>query len=378
MLGLGLSATAQWPTIITFDAPGAGTAAGQGTQAPGINPAGAITGFYSDSKNVMHGFLRAPDGTITTFDAPGAGSETVAGFLGTVVAGFLGGQGTYPISINLAGAIAGFYVDSSNAAHGFLRAPDGKFSTVDAPYPYAGTGSGQGTFPSNISPAGVTAGNTVDESSVYHGFVLADGKFTIFEAPDAGRAAGQGTYPEWASCLNPAGAVTGWYVDSEGVGHGFVRAPDGKITEFDGPGAGPGGTWPGSINPAGAIAAAYADSENVMHGLLRAPDGTMTTIDVRGAGTGPWEGTEGWSINPGGAIVGPYIDASGVNHGFLRAPDGGITKFDVSGAGTGSGQGTIPFTDDPAGAITGGYIDDGGVIHGFLRTASLLDILPMR
>jgi hypothetical protein len=33
-----------------------------------INPAGAITGFYEDTSFVFHGFLRDPDGTITTFD----------------------------------------------------------------------------------------------------------------------------------------------------------------------------------------------------------------------------------------------------------------------------------------------------------------------
>jgi hypothetical protein len=60
---------------------------------------------------VCHGFLRAPDGTITTFDAPGAGGETVCGFFATAI-GVLGGQGTYGISINPAGAISGSYIDN--------------------------------------------------------------------------------------------------------------------------------------------------------------------------------------------------------------------------------------------------------------------------
>ena len=38
-----------------------------------INPAGAITGNYYDATGTgPHGFLRAPDGTFTTFDIPGA------------------------------------------------------------------------------------------------------------------------------------------------------------------------------------------------------------------------------------------------------------------------------------------------------------------
>src|SRR5690349_13687253 len=60
-------------TITTFDAPGAGTAANQGTIGFGINPAGAITGFTRDANFARHGFLRAPDGTFTIFDDPNAG-----------------------------------------------------------------------------------------------------------------------------------------------------------------------------------------------------------------------------------------------------------------------------------------------------------------
>src|SRR5438270_1358222 len=75
-LGLGLSVNAGGTktTITTFDAPGAGTAAGQGTFPSGVNPSGAITGFTRDANSARHGFLRALDGTVTIFDAPGAGS----------------------------------------------------------------------------------------------------------------------------------------------------------------------------------------------------------------------------------------------------------------------------------------------------------------
>src|ERR1700733_12067765 len=68
------------PTIITFDVPGAGTAADQGTLAASINPAGMIAGTYIDANGVGHGFLRAPGGSFTPFDAPGGASiQVVAG-----------------------------------------------------------------------------------------------------------------------------------------------------------------------------------------------------------------------------------------------------------------------------------------------------------
>src|SRR5437879_126803 len=41
--------SAQGQTIITFDAPGAGTSSGQGTIGIAINPAGAIAGAYIDA-----------------------------------------------------------------------------------------------------------------------------------------------------------------------------------------------------------------------------------------------------------------------------------------------------------------------------------------
>jgi hypothetical protein len=96
-------------TITTFDVPGAGTGAGQGTVPEGLNFEGAITGSYIDSSSVSHGFLLGQHGTITTFDAPGAGTGA--------------GQGTLPLLDNAEGAITGYDIDANGAFHGFLRNP---------------------------------------------------------------------------------------------------------------------------------------------------------------------------------------------------------------------------------------------------------------
>jgi hypothetical protein len=315
----------------------------------------------------MHGFLRTPDGRITTFDAPGAGNEAVVpGYQGSP-GGVMSSQGTYPISINPAGAIAGFYYGSNNVAHGFLRSPDGKFTTINAPSKYAGTLEGQGTSAANINAAGAIAGYAIDTDGVSHGFVRTpDGKITMFDAPHAGTGSGQGTVPEWATCINSEGAIDGFYADGEGVAHGFIRTPQGTIIEFDVSGAGTGagqGTYSWSINDAGAVTGAYYDASGMPHGYVRAPDGFITKFDVPIA----VQGTSPEGINSAGVIIGNYIDAAGANHGFVRAPDGKLAYFDVPGAGTGSGQGTIPLTNNPADAITGVYIDGSGVLHGFLR-----------
>jgi hypothetical protein len=108
-------------TITTFDVSGAGTGPNQGTIAADINPDGAIAGYFMDASNVAHGFVRAPRGTITTFDAPGAGTGS--------------GQGTYVNTIdclNPAGEITGDYLDASGVHHGYVRATNGVITTFDA------------------------------------------------------------------------------------------------------------------------------------------------------------------------------------------------------------------------------------------------------
>jgi hypothetical protein len=346
-LGFVLSANAneRKTAITTFDAPGAVN----GTSPTSINPRGSITGFYFDANFVPHGFLRAKNGSFTTFDAPGAGLQ--AGLR----------QGTYATSINPGGAITGFYFDANSVPHGFLRANNGSFTTFDLP-----VGSSLANVPpqpgSAISPDGSVAGTYLDASLVGHGFLRAPhGAFTTFDAPG-----GSSTF---ATSINPAGAITGYYVafTTSIVFHGFLRAADGAITTFDAPG----GTYTivssgNSINPEGIISGNYYDASFVSHGFLRAADGTFATFDVPGAGTGPFQGTGGFgvAINPARATAGTYTDAGDTTHGFLRAGDGStITAFDPQGSVF-----TFPASINPAGSITGSYVDANSVSHGFLRS----------
>jgi hypothetical protein len=363
-LGLCLSVNAgeKKTTITTFDAPGAGTAARQGTIAFCINPAGTITGYIRDANSARHAFLRAPDGTFTIFDNPGAGACSAScGTIGN-------GQGTRAYAINPSGQIVGFYTDNSARCHGYVRAANGTFTQIDAPD--AGTGPfPQGTFPSEltpmgINPAGAIIGFYVDASSVQHGFVRApNGIITEFDPT--------GSIFTDPNAIDELGAITGFYFDANFVGHGFLRAPNGTITSFDAPGADmtPGsgnGTFGVGLTPNGKIEGVYVDIKGVLHGFVRSTDGTFTTYDAPGAGTGAGQGTLPESNNTPGAITGQYIDGNFVNHAFLRDKQGSFSSFDVPGTGTGAGQGTIPVDNNNPGAITGEYIDGGNVIHGFL------------
>ena len=66
LVGFLFAIPAYSQAITTFDAPGA-----IGTIPVGINPSGAIAGYYADTSG-SHGFVRDSGGTITTLDVPGA------------------------------------------------------------------------------------------------------------------------------------------------------------------------------------------------------------------------------------------------------------------------------------------------------------------
>jgi len=108
---------------------------------------------------------------------------------------------------------------------------------------------------------GTIAGRYFDDNSVQHGFVRTpNGVIITFDAPGAGTAPFQGTFPAIQDGINAAGAVTGSSWDPNDVFHGYVRSANGVITMFDVPGAGTGAfqrTLPGGINDSGIIEGSY-------------------------------------------------------------------------------------------------------------------------
>jgi hypothetical protein len=374
-LGMSVAASAEdKPRIITFDAPGAGAVTGsfQGTVAACffsdcsvlINNFGAITGSYLDASNVYHGFVRSPEGKFTTFDSPGA--DTTANDF----------NGTFPNAINDAGAIAGFYADASGAPHGFLRSPEGAFTTFDVP------GGSLSTTPIALNLEGAIVGYSLNQNDVFRPFLRrSDGTFATWSVPGACDASpANGCFGSGAHSINVFGTITSGYEDNSGnfVGHGLLRSADGKLTTFNVPGAGTGlyqGTsCPGCsvpLNLFGAEAGLYIDGSNVVHGYLRSPTGKITTFDP------PGEGPQGLGcyndcqlgLNDLGAVTGYYLDTNNVYHGFLRSPDGAFTTFEAPGADTTANNfnGTFPVSINDWGVITGYYVDVNNVVHGFLR-----------
>src|SRR6266480_2061469 len=268
LVALAISIPLSAQTITTFDAPGAGTGPFQGTYPFNVDPSGTIIGRTLDAGNVRHGFIRSPQGSYTIFDAPGAGTGPF--------------QGTFPVSpliINPNGAIAGYYTDSSDVSHGFLRDKNGAITTFDVPG--AGTGAGEGTF---------------------------------------------------SYAISPTGAITGFYFDGADVSHGFLRDENGVITTFDVPGSGTDafeGTYGGGFTPNGTIMGNYFTPDTLSHGFLRNTDGTFVTFDAPDAGNvpGSLQGPYPFGIAPNGAVTGFSYDANNVVHGFVREADGGVLSL---------------------------------------------------
>ncbi len=259
-----------------FDAPGAGAGIGEytflGTHGFNINSSGEIAGNYWDVNLLAHAFLRAPNGTITTFDAPGAGNSP--------------GQGTFYndfayqffYALNSAGTYTSGYTDANNVGHGFVRSASGKLIEFDAPGAGTEANNGdlpanQGTFPISINAGGEIAGSYVDANNVMHGFVRdKGGKFTTFTVPGQGTDAGQGVV---VYNNNPAGAVAGWCLDANFVQHGFVRTPGGTFTTFDAPNADTVdayyGTFVTGLNPAGLLTGYILDPNSVYRAFVAIP-----------------------------------------------------------------------------------------------------------
>jgi hypothetical protein len=324
------SVFAQTPSFVTFDAPNAGTGVGEGTVGASINAHGVIAGYYIDSSDMSHGFVRDATGTITEFDPPNMTQTTVQ-------------------SINKLGQITGFASTNHGNTQGFLRKVNGNFVHIAVP-------GSLFTQPWRINDGGVITGLYGDAGSVVHGFTFAAGTYTTFDDPDAALSVGFGTR---ATAINVGNVVVGYYDDnSTGSPRIFVRDTAGNFGNFDAVPGGSSGVFPVAINLAGQIAGTYYNSDGVSHSFIRDSSGNITTFVVTGA-----TGTRAVDMNDSGIIVGQWTNNVFNTQGFLRS-SGGVTTFSAPLPN----GGTFPYAINNSGRITGSYYNPSQVgFHGFVR-----------
>jgi hypothetical protein len=298
-----------------------------------------------------------------------------------------GPGGTRPNAINDLGVVGGNYTNADGSVYpGFVATPPyskESFTTVAV----------SGAVLTNIwgvNLEGAVTGYTLDTSNVFHGFVSQPPYTTVttFDAPgacssDIPACADSGTFPY---NINLEGAIAGYYVDANGVSHGFVTHPpytQNTFTTIDAPGACSSGTACSglgtvityfALNDLGVVTGEYLDANQVAHGFVSYPPytkHTFTTTDAPDACEdnvpscpGSFNGTAPESINLWGVITGTYAGADGVGHGFVSYPP--YTKSTFTSFDAGVPNYTIPSSINLEGVITGFSIDTSNVFHGFV------------
>lgn len=333
----------------------------QATYPLSINEARTITGYYLDKSGATHGFVRDDDGHFTTFDVPGSLSTT-------------------PTSINTAGDITGYYEVPTvigfgfNIPLGFVRNPDGNITTFG--------GSGVINYnDGNLWPQPVAI--NVPGEIVGNFSSLALGSEVFVRSPT-------GTvqtftfslgalYSTVATALNAGGGLVGYYSSqSLAFAYGFYWDGQGPIPDpFAGVAdftsftvTGSTGTFPTGINAGATIVGCYSTA-GVYYDFVRSSAGVITTLNVPGtvpscleSGTNPGIYPvipPAVTINDQGTVTGYYTNAAKVSVGFVRFDDGTLITFDHPGS-----KQTIPTSINRRDVITG-YYSKGTAILGFIR-----------
>ena len=218
------------------------------------------------------------DGVFTTYDFPGS-------------------QNTYFYAFGNNGLAAGHYEDSEGLHHGIIL-ENGELRQYDFPdaveteiYGYSDS-------------RGVLTGNFTDASGVRRGF---SGDI-IIEVPDA-----TATYADF---VNASGAVTGSYIDVDGLYHPYVRTSNGTFVFH---------TYLEPSNLEYFFVHGITDTRIIVARAKAIGDRPRSYVGTSQHGLSELEfpgsvSTEGYNINQDGSAVGYYDSADGRRHGFIARP----------------------------------------------------------
>ena len=294
---------------------------------------GALTGNFTDASGVRRGFTGDE-----IIEVPGA-SETFADF------------------INSQGGMVGSYVDAEGLYHPYVRAPGGRFVSLDLPQ----ADKLEYFFVHGINDAQtvVSRAKAVEGVPVTH-----VGTFQIglqpFKVPGSVSTEGYN--------INQDGSIVGNYVSPDGRTHGFIARPaqdadepvtvstDGNHYTFetvDVPGTEILVLTASSDFEDYAGNARGADGEKEVGFTLI--DGVFTTYDFPGS-----QNTYFYALGNDGRAAGHYEDSDGLHHGVVLE-NGELRQYDFPNAV----QTEIYGISDATGALTGNFIDASGVRRGF-------------
>ena len=305
-----------------------------GTEGWNVNQDGSVVGNYTSADGRTHGFIARPAQkttarpppdlryTFESIDVPGVE------FLGVTASSDFGDYA------------------------GNTRSPDGEkivgFTLIDGVFTTHDFPGSQGTYFYAFGNNGEAAGHYEDSEGLFHGVVLENGELRQYDFPGA-------VETEIYGYSDATGALTGTFIDADGVRRGFSGD---TIVEF--PRAPE--TYADFVSWTGHIVGSYVDADGIYHAYMRSSIGRFLSIDLPNAlnleyfflhglnesrsvvGRAKAVGdvprtyvgsplnlkelqfpgavsTEGWNINQDGSVVGHYDSADGRRHGFIARLD---------------------------------------------------------
>ena len=233
---------------------------------------------------------------------------------------------------------------------GYTKSPDGEkeiaFTLIDGVFSTHDYPGSQNTYFYALGNDGTAAGYYEDSDGLHHGVILENGEWRQYNFPGS-------VQTEIFGISDSTGALTGNFIDTEGVRRGFTGD---EIIEFPGASA----TYADFVS-AGRLVGSYIDAEGTYHAYIRLPDNSFASIalldasnldyyfvhgindagifvaraqasgDIPRTYVGTFAGreelrfpgsvsTEGYNINQDGSIVGNYDTPDGRRHGFIARP----------------------------------------------------------
>jgi hypothetical protein len=252
------------------------------TQLLGINNSGVIAGYHG--ANINKGFRLIPPSDFMHENFPGSAQTQVIG-------------------INNKKQTDGFYIDTAGVTHGFIDS-NGAFFTVDFP----GTPFNQLLGLNDVGQAAGYYSNSSDNSTPDFPYIYDEngGVFEVITIPQAVNGA-------QATGINNSGHVSGFYIDSNQVNHGWFLVA-GRLNVLDVPGAS--FTQALGINNEDVVVGVFLDSVGNSHGFwYKTGKGFHIVNDPHGVNTTLVNG-----LNDKGQLVGFYVDSKGNTDGFLATP----------------------------------------------------------
>ena len=195
---------------------------------------GKAAGHYKDIDGLYHGVI-LEDGELTQYDFPGAAETHIYGlsdetgalsgnivdaagvshaFSGELTITFPGAVNTYGDFVNAAGAVVGSYVDADGMFHGFMRHPDGSFTTIDVP----GMPNLAFLFVNTITDSGLIGFRAKAVDDILRSYILMpDGTLYEVRIPDS--------LSTVVRNVNQDGSIIGYYDATDGRRLGFIGRP---------------------------------------------------------------------------------------------------------------------------------------------------------